>query len=155
MRPSSYRQRQKILEAATRKFAEHGFLGARVDDIAASAGVNKRLLYHYVGAKAELFAAVLQQQARRLDSSAASNARIWSLILEEAANADESVLFDALVAFESSRDPGRVRSRLAEAMFAALLPAAALSNLDTVQPDSAQAAHKPRLRMMPQVSAAD
>ena len=38
-----------ILEAATREFAEKGFGGARVDSIAARAGTNKRMLYHYFG----------------------------------------------------------------------------------------------------------
>jgi AcrR family transcriptional regulator len=54
--------RQRILDAAATAFAEDGPAGARVDAIAADAGVNKRMLYHYFGNKAALFAAVLEDR---------------------------------------------------------------------------------------------
>jgi AcrR family transcriptional regulator len=38
--------RTRILEAAMREFAQKGFAGARVDVIARSARINKRMLYH-------------------------------------------------------------------------------------------------------------
>ncbi len=156
MRQSSILQQQKILIAAARKFAEDGFLGARVDDIAASAGVNKRLLYHYVGAKAELFAAVLRQQADDLAQGTGDQAQIWALILEEAAHTHDSVLFDALVAVELRRSPARLRSRLAEAMFAALLPEVLLKRVEEPKLQAeTRTERKPRLRMMPQVTAAE
>lgn len=50
---------QRILAAATEVFAAQGLDGARVDDIAERAGINKRMLYHYFGNKDELFGAVL------------------------------------------------------------------------------------------------
>ena len=37
--------KQRILEAAAHEFASKGFDGARVDEIARSAGVNKALIY--------------------------------------------------------------------------------------------------------------
>ncbi len=43
--------REKILEAAELIFAEVGFDGARVDDIAFRAGVNKALIYYYFKSK--------------------------------------------------------------------------------------------------------
>jgi AcrR family transcriptional regulator len=52
--------RERILAAAREEFAEHGFDGARVDRIAALAGINKRMLYHYFGNKDDLFCAVLE-----------------------------------------------------------------------------------------------
>ncbi|MCR9096951.1 MAG: TetR family transcriptional regulator [bacterium] len=52
--------RATILAAATEAFAEKGLGGARVDEIAARAGVNKALLYHYFGNKEALFVAVLE-----------------------------------------------------------------------------------------------
>lgn len=52
--------RARILAAAHAEFAEHGFDGARVDRIAALAGLNKRMLYHYFGNKDDLFCAVLE-----------------------------------------------------------------------------------------------
>jgi AcrR family transcriptional regulator len=53
------RTRQALLDAATVEFARLGLEGARIDDIAARAGVNKRLIYYYFGGKDELFHAVL------------------------------------------------------------------------------------------------
>jgi len=50
--------RQRLLEAATAEFAEHGIAGARVDRVAAAAGCNKALIYSYFGNKDQLFEAV-------------------------------------------------------------------------------------------------
>jgi AcrR family transcriptional regulator len=44
----------KILEAAKKLFAEKGFDGARVDDIAENAGVNKALIYYYFKSKRDI-----------------------------------------------------------------------------------------------------
>ena len=52
--------RQRILDAALAEFAAHGLAGARVDEIAARAGTNKRMLYAYVGSKDELWLTVLE-----------------------------------------------------------------------------------------------
>lgn len=52
--------RQRILEAAIAEFAAHGLAGARVDEIAARAAANKRMLYAYFGAKEDLWLAVLE-----------------------------------------------------------------------------------------------
>jgi TetR/AcrR family transcriptional regulator len=52
--------RQKLLIAARREFADSGLAGARVDEIAARAGVNKQLVYHYFGDKDALYLAVLE-----------------------------------------------------------------------------------------------
>jgi TetR/AcrR family transcriptional regulator len=52
--------RQKLLAAARREFASNGMAGARVDEIAARAGVNKQLVYHYFGDKDALYLAVLE-----------------------------------------------------------------------------------------------
>jgi AcrR family transcriptional regulator len=43
--------KEKILAAAEQIFAEVGFDGARVDDIALKAGVNKALIYYYFESK--------------------------------------------------------------------------------------------------------
>ena len=55
------RTRAEILEVATREFAEQGFAGARVDEIAARTRTTKRMLYYYFGGKEQLYQAVLQQ----------------------------------------------------------------------------------------------
>lgn len=51
--------RKRILEAAATAFGEHGFAGARVDDIAERAGVNKATVYYHIGGKETLYAAVI------------------------------------------------------------------------------------------------
>lgn len=53
--------KQRILEAATEEFSAHGYSGARVDRIAASAAANKALIYSYFGNKEKLFEAVFQE----------------------------------------------------------------------------------------------
>ncbi len=53
--------RGQLLRAARAAFVEGGLEGARVDDIARRAGVNKQLLYHYFGSKDGLYTAVLEQ----------------------------------------------------------------------------------------------
>ena len=60
------RTRQRILDAATAEFAQHGLGGARVDRIAAGAGANKRMLYYYFGSKQDLFLAVLEAAYERI-----------------------------------------------------------------------------------------
>jgi TetR/AcrR family transcriptional regulator len=58
--------RAAILDAAAKQFAEHGIAGARTDEIARSAGVNKALLYYYFADKETLYTAVMNQQMERL-----------------------------------------------------------------------------------------
>ena len=53
--------RKRILAAAKAEFARKGLAGARVDDIAARARSNKRMMYHYFGNKEELFRLVLEE----------------------------------------------------------------------------------------------
>ena len=51
--------KKRILVAAEEEFAQKGFYGARVDEIAECAEVNKRMLYAYFGNKEELYKTVL------------------------------------------------------------------------------------------------
>jgi TetR/AcrR family transcriptional regulator len=56
----------RILEAAIREFSEHGLAGARTEQIAAAAGVNKALLYYYFESKEKLYAAALELVSARV-----------------------------------------------------------------------------------------
>jgi TetR/AcrR family transcriptional regulator len=56
---------EAILDAATAEFAAKGLAGARVERIAARAGVNKQLLYRYFTDKRGLFDAVLARPRQR------------------------------------------------------------------------------------------
>jgi len=49
------RTKQLLLKAATDEFAAYGIAGARIDRIAASAGVNKAMIYSYFESKDKLF----------------------------------------------------------------------------------------------------
>lgn len=55
-----------ILDAVTGVFAEKGYNGARVDELAKAAGVNKATLYYQIGDKEALYHAVLERVIRRI-----------------------------------------------------------------------------------------
>ena len=50
-----------ILEVATAEFAQHGFHGGRVDEIAAKTRTTKRMIYYYFGSKEQLYVTVLER----------------------------------------------------------------------------------------------
>jgi TetR/AcrR family transcriptional regulator len=56
----------KILEAARRVFVRRGTTGARVQEIAAEAGVNQALVHYYFGSKAALAERIFFEAAGRL-----------------------------------------------------------------------------------------
>jgi AcrR family transcriptional regulator len=58
--------RRNIIEIATDEFANKGFSGARVDEIAARTNTSKRMIYYYFEDKEGLFAAVLEEAYRRI-----------------------------------------------------------------------------------------
>ncbi|WP_038999935.1 TetR/AcrR family transcriptional regulator [Falsihalocynthiibacter arcticus] len=69
--------RKALLDAAVTEFSEFGFEGGRVDRIARLAGVNKQLVYHHFGSKADLYRATLEEVYREI------RAREQQLHLEE------------------------------------------------------------------------
>jgi len=60
-RRDAARTKREILHVASREFADHGFAGARVDDIAEQTRTTKRMIYYYFGGKEQLFVAVLER----------------------------------------------------------------------------------------------
>ncbi len=64
---------RRILEAAREVFAEVGFAGARVDEIARRASVNKATIYYHIGDKEALYTRVLHDvfsgAARRISKT--------------------------------------------------------------------------------------
>lgn len=65
--------KSRILDAAVREFSEKGLAGARTEQIAEIAGVNKALLYYYFKSKEALYKAALASVAQRvLDNSLAA-----------------------------------------------------------------------------------
>ncbi|NJN51187.1 MAG: TetR/AcrR family transcriptional regulator [Gammaproteobacteria bacterium] len=67
--------RARIFDAALVEFAAAGPAGARVDAIAAAAGVNKRMLYHYFGSKEGLLDALREAQAERMGKAVIDEAQ--------------------------------------------------------------------------------
>jgi TetR/AcrR family transcriptional regulator len=68
-RKLSNRRAQRIIDAAQDEFARRGLDGARMDRIAAQAGVNKQLLFYYFHSKRGLYNAVLAGATRDLEAS--------------------------------------------------------------------------------------
>lgn len=64
--PDAQNRHDLIIEVAMRHFAEHGYRGARVEDIAAEVGVAKGTVFLHFGNKEGLFLAVYQRAVREL-----------------------------------------------------------------------------------------
>jgi len=58
--------RARILDAALREFSSLGMAGARMDQIAAAAGVNKALLYYHFDSKENLYVAAVEMISAKI-----------------------------------------------------------------------------------------
>ncbi|MGV9315121.1 TetR/AcrR family transcriptional regulator [Streptomyces sp. NPDC003691] len=71
---------RKLLSAATRLFAEHGYDKTSVQEIVEAAGVTKGALYHYFDSKedllGEVYGRMLRLQQERLDAFARADAPV-------------------------------------------------------------------------------
>jgi TetR/AcrR family transcriptional regulator len=67
------RSRDAILSAAEAAFAEHGFSGARIDDIAERSGFNKTLIFRHYGNKLGLYTEVLKRIDEEIGSLQRNN----------------------------------------------------------------------------------
>ena len=72
----------RINAAARDEFARRGFAGARVEQIARRAGVNKQLLFYYYHSKRGLFQAVLADAGNELEAALAGLALPGGGLLE-------------------------------------------------------------------------
>jgi AcrR family transcriptional regulator len=59
-------KREAIVEAAMRHFAEHGYQGARVEDVARELGIAKGSVFQHFGSKAGLFLAAYKRAVSSL-----------------------------------------------------------------------------------------
>jgi AcrR family transcriptional regulator len=62
------RTRADILAVATSEFADRGYAGARINEIADKTSTTKRMIYYYFGGKEQLYVAVLEQAYSRIRS---------------------------------------------------------------------------------------
>ena len=53
--------RDRVLRAGIDEFCRHGYIGARIDQIAKRARCNMRMIYHYFGSKEKLYIAALER----------------------------------------------------------------------------------------------
>lgn len=58
------RTRAEVLAVATEVFADSGYSGARIDEIARRTRTTKRMIYYYFGGKEQLYLAVLENSYR-------------------------------------------------------------------------------------------
>lgn len=79
--------KRKILNAAKKEFMYHGFDGARVDEIAARAQVNKQLIYYYFESKDNLFVEILKRSYKKLRKA------------EQALDLDAMTAYEAILKF--------------------------------------------------------
>lgn len=80
-----------LLDAAREEFMAKGLEGARVDEIAKRAGVNKQLVYHYFGNKETLYLTILEATYETMIEAKAA--------LDLAAIAPASAAIERLVGF--------------------------------------------------------
>lgn len=62
----SDQKRERILEAAAKEFAAHGYAGASMNKILDDAGISKGAAYYYFDDKADLFATTVRHYAEEL-----------------------------------------------------------------------------------------
>jgi len=116
---------EKIFEAATDVFVEKGMDGARMQDIATHAGINKALLHYYFRTKDQLFNKVFEKIAGRMFSK-------FAPVFDENLSLEDKIrfFFDAHISFlkanprlpgfilnEINRNPARIKKLLSTLEF--------------------------------------
>jgi AcrR family transcriptional regulator len=87
------RTRAELLEVATEVFSEHGYSGARVDEIAERTRTTKRMIYYYFGGKEQLYLAALEAAYREI-REAEQELQVSALEPLEAIRAIAELTFD-------------------------------------------------------------
>ncbi len=67
----------EILQAAVAEFAEHGFANAKIQSIAARAGVAKGTVYLYFTTKEQIFEAIVRERIQPVFARAAAMSEHW------------------------------------------------------------------------------
>ncbi|MGA3372902.1 MAG: TetR/AcrR family transcriptional regulator [Terracidiphilus sp.] len=101
--------RGRILDAAVRQFSESGLAGARTEQIAEEAGVNKALLYYYFKSKEDLYAAALESVFEGVQTASIA-------VLQTEASAGERFVQIILDNFDRSYSHPSVRTLMQQEM---------------------------------------
>jgi AcrR family transcriptional regulator len=105
-RMTSAERREQLLEIARALFAERGFEGASIEEIATRAGVSKPIVYEHFGGKEGLYAVVVDREVRTLLSMMRS-----SLTAGRPRELLEQATFALLDYIDSSSDGFRILVR--------------------------------------------
>lgn len=111
---------ERIFEAATEVFVARGMDGARMQDIANHAGINKALLHYYYRSKDRLFNAVFEKIAGKLfmkfapvfDQNLSLEDKIRFFFKEHISFLQENPGLPAFILNEINRNPARMRKLL-------------------------------------------
>lgn len=111
---------ERIFEAATDVFVDKGMDGARMQDIASHAGINKALLHYYYRTKEQLFNAVFEMIARKMlkifapvfDENLSLEAKIRFFFKEHIALLQENPKLPGFILNEIRRNPARIKKLL-------------------------------------------
>ncbi len=119
---------ERIFEAATDVFVDKGMDGARMQDIASHAGINKALLHYYYRTKEQLFNAVFEMIAKKIlkkfapvfDENLSLEAKIRFFFKEHIAFLQENPKLPGFILNEINRNPARVKKMLKNIHFESL-----------------------------------
>jgi AcrR family transcriptional regulator len=111
---------EKIFEAATDVFVDKGMDGARMQDIASHAGINKALLHYYYRTKDQLFNAVFEMIAKKVlrkfapvfDDKLTLEEKIRFFFREHITFLQENPKLPGFILNEINRNPARIKKLL-------------------------------------------
>ena len=120
MTESDKQTEEKIFEAATDVFVDKGMDGARMQDIANHAGINKALLHYYFRTKDQLFNAVFEMIAKKifkkfapvLDENLTLEEKIRFFFKEHIAFLQANPRLPGFLLNEVNRNPERIKKLL-------------------------------------------
>jgi TetR/AcrR family transcriptional regulator len=110
----------RIFEAATEVFVDKGMDGARMQDIASRADINKALLHYYFRTKDQLFNAVFEMIARKIlkkfapvfDKNLSLEDKIRFFFREHISFLQENPKLPGFILNEINRNPARIKKLL-------------------------------------------
>jgi TetR/AcrR family transcriptional regulator len=111
---------EKIFDAATDIFLDKGMDGARMQDIASHAGINKALLHYYFRTKDQLFNVVFEMIARKIlkkfapvfDENLTLEEKIRFFFKEHITFLQENPKLPGFILNEINRNPARIKKLL-------------------------------------------
>jgi TetR/AcrR family transcriptional regulator len=122
MKQKDHDQERRIMEAAKQVFHKRGYFGARMQDIADEAGINKAMLHYYFRNKDNIFEAVFQEAIGkvfgRIMSSFAINGSMQEKLVAFADSYIDLLISEpyipAFVIHEINHNPERIKTFLSE-----------------------------------------